>query len=550
MPIRSRWLAAALAAVSLAACSDPRLTVAFDHGVASGDPLADRVILWTRATPSRAEPVTLQWQVARDAAFTQVVASGAVGASADSDWTAKVDAQGLAAGTAYFYRFTHADQASPVGRTRTLPTGSPAQAKLAVVSCANYPAGYFNVYADVAAEPGLDAVLHLGDTIYEYARDQYASADAAALGRLVDPAGELLTLADYRRRHAQYRADPDYQAMLAAVPLIAVWDDHEVANDAWRGGAENHTPATEGDWEARRAAGLQAFVEWMPIRLPDASKPDQIYRRFAFGDLATLHMLDTRHVGRDRPLSFATYAGPGGAFDGAAFLADLADPTRQLLGAEQVGWLQAGLAGSSATWELLGQQILMGRMVVPAPIALQQVSVSDYAALAALAQTDPGALTPQQQAILQAPSIPYNLDAWDGYAAARETVLGTARALDKNLVVLSGDTHNAWANDLDDLDGNPVGVELAGPGVSSPGFEEIFANEEPVAFAAGVTQLIGPLVYADSARRGWLLVTATPDAVTGDWRFVSTVKSRSHTGASGKVLAVHTGAAGRRLVAP
>ena len=544
-------LAAALLAGALAACSKEKATtVTFGHGVASGDPLADRVILWTHVAPSRPEPVSVEWQVATSASFGTVVASGTATASADADYTVKVDASGLAAGTSYWYRFRHGDQVSPVGRTRTLPTGAVSQVKLAVFSCANYPAGYFNVYADAAGEPDLDVAVHLGDTIYEYARGQYASEQASALGRLVDPEGELLTLADYRRRHAQYRSDADLQALSAAVPFIVVWDDHEVANDAWTGGAQNHSPATEGDWAARRAAGMKAFHEWMPTRLADPAHPERIYRSFDFGGLASLHMLDTRHVGREQQVDINAFFDATGAFDAAGFVAAIGAPARQLLGAEQTTWLQGQLGTSSATWQLLGQQILMGRMNVPVPIALQQVTVTEYAALAQKAATDPASLTPAELAILQAPSIPYNLDAWDGYQAARETVLGTARALDKNLVVLSGDTHNAWGNDLDDLNGNPVAVELAGPGVSSPGFEEIFVNDDPELFAAGVTQLIGPLVYADTSRRGWLLVTATPTEVTGDWRYVSTVASRTYTSESGKVLKVLPGAGGRRLVAP
>jgi alkaline phosphatase D len=549
---RSLALACALLATGLTACSaDKETTVLFSHGVASGDPLTDRVILWTRATVSKSDtPVTLQWQVAKDSGFADVVASGSVVASAETDYTAKVDAIGLTAGTSYHYRFTHDAQVSPVGRTKTLPTGAVSQVKLAVFSCANYPAGHFNVYADAANEPGLDLAVHLGDTIYEYGRGGFASADAAALGRLVDPAGETVSLSDYRRRHAQYHSDPDLQALLATVPFVVVWDDHEVANDAWTGGAENHDPATQGDYQARRASAFQAFHEWMPTRLPDPAHPEVIYRSFDFGTLASLHMLDTRHLGRDKQLVITSYFGADGSFDTARFTTDMSNPARQLLGATQTTWLQGKLAASAATWQLLGQQVVMGRMNVPVPIATQQVTVTQYAAIAQKAATNPASLTAAELAILNAPSIPYNLDAWDGYMAARETVLGTARALDKNLVVLSGDTHNAWGNDLDDLAGNKVGVELAGSSVTSPGLEAVFTADDPALFAAGITQLIGPLVYADTSRRGWLLVTATPAQVTGDWRFVSTVASRTYTSTSGKVLKVLPGAAGRRLVAP
>jgi alkaline phosphatase D len=543
-------LACALLATGLTACADKETTVRFSHGVASGDPLTDRVILWTRATPWKSGPVTLQWQVAKDSGFADVVASGSVVASAETDYTAKVDAIGLTAGTSYSYRFTHDSQVSAVGRTKTLPTGAVSQVKLAVFSCANYPAGYFNVYADAAKEPGLDLAVHLGDTIYEYGQGGFASADAAALGRLVDPVGETVSLSDYRRRHAQYHSDPDLQALLATVPFVVVWDDHEVANDAWTGGAENHDPSTQGDYQARRASAMQAFHEWMPTRLPDPAHPEIIYRSFDFGTLASLHMLDTRHIGRDQQLNIASYFGATGAFDTTRFTTDMGNPARQLLGATQTTWLQGKLAASTATWQLLGQQVVMGRMNVPVPIATQQVTVTQYAAIAQKAATDPTSLTAADLAILNAPSIPYNLDAWDGYVVARETVLGTARSLDKNLVVLSGDTHNAWGNDLDDLAGNKVGVELAGSSVSSPGLESVFTADDPALFAAGITQLIGPLVYADTSRRGWLLVTATPTQVTGDWRFVSTVTSRTYTSSSGKVLKVLPGATGRRLVAP
>lgn len=543
----------------------------FVHGVASGDPLQDRVMLWTRITPdaamlealaklereahtdararqqlAEAKNVPVQWEVARDRHFRQVVARGTVQASPERDHTVKVDAGGLRAGTTYWYRFQCLGIVSPVGRTRTLPRGGVEQVKFAVFSCSNYPAGYFNVYGAAAKLTDADAALHLGDYIYEYSKDGYASALAEQLGRVSEPAGELLTLADYRKRYAQYRQDADLQAVHAALPFIAVWDDHEIANDTWREGAENHTPATEGDWAARRAAALQAYHEWMPTRLPDAKRPERIFRSFDFGDLVSLHMLDTRVIARDQQLELTNYVGQSG-FDGARFAADLANPARQLLGAEQTAWLTTQLARSSAQWQVLGQQVLMGRMNVPAPLLLGQTTVSGYAALVAKAQTNPGSLTPQELAILQAPAIPYNLDAWDGYAAARETVLATARSLDKNLVVLAGDTHNAWASDLADLQGRAVGVEFATPSVSSPGFETIFPNEAPLAFAAALQQLIGPLVYADTGRRGFMVITATRSALRAQWTYVDTVTSRQYQVVEGPVLQTLPGAAGRRI---
>jgi alkaline phosphatase D len=527
-------------------------TVSYAHGVASGDPLSDRVILWTRLTTAETSAVTVAWEVATSAAFTTLVASGTTTTDASRDWTVKVDATGLQPGTRYWYRFKVVTQTSPVGRARTLPVGAVSQVRLAVFSCAHYGAGYFNVYAAAAQRDDLDAALHLGDYLYEYGRDGYANEQAAALGRLALPATELLTLADYRQRHAQVRADADLQALHAAVPMIAVWDDHEIANDTWRDGAENHTTGTEGAFADRRAAAVQAWHEWLPVRT--GADRLSIYRSFAFGDLVALHMLDTRVLARDQQLDYANFLTATG-LNAAAFTSAMSDPARQVLGTAQSSWLQTQMSSSTATWQVLGQQVLMGRMNIPAPILLDAlvpgsgVSVSAYAAIVNKARTAPATLTAPEQAILAQPSVPYNLDAWDGYPVARETLLGTARALNKNLVVLAGDTHNAWASDLQDASGNAVGVEFATSSVTSPGFETVLPNENPAALAAGLTELIGPLVYADTSRRGYLVVTATPAECRADWVYVSTVTSRTYTTVSDKALRVLPGVGNRKIVA-
>lgn len=519
----------------------------FRHGVASGDPLSDRVIIWTRVTPDRPGTVPVMWEVALDDRFSRIIRRGRVLTGEDIDYTVKADVLGLPAAARLFYRFRVGNELSPVGRTRTLAAGSLNQVKLAVFSCSNYPAGYFNVYAAAAKMGDIDVAVHLGDYIYEYGRTGYASGDAAAMGRLSEPADEILSLADYRVRHAQYRTDPDLQSLHAAMPMIAVWDDHEISNDTWREGAENHTEGVEGAFADRRAAAIRAYHEWMPTRVSDPSQPDRIYRSFRFGNLLSLHMLDTRLIGRDEQLDYTNYFGATG-FDAARFAADMADPNRTLLGAEQQDWLGLQLAQSDTTWDVLGQQVLMGRMNIPAPLVLGQISFSDYTALVVKAQTAPATLTPQEQAVLAQPAIPYNLDAWDGYAAAREAVLGTARALDRNLVVLAGDTHNAWASDLADFAGRQVGVEFATSSVSSPGFEEYFPNENPLAVAAGLTQIIGPLQYADTARRGFMVVTATHEACRAEWRYVNTVKSRAYVLQNGPALKVLPGAGNRKLI--
>jgi alkaline phosphatase D len=500
-------------------------TVSFDHGVASGDPLADRVILWTRATPSQPGRVDLQWELAGDASFNEIVARGATYTDPDVDYTAKVDVGGLRPGTAYFYRFRFRNTNSVVGRTRTLPEGSIAQASFAVFSCSNYPAGFFHAYRE-AAQRDFDAVLHLGDYIYEYG----PGGDAEALGRLPEPPREILSLSDYRTRYAQYRSDADCHAVHAAHPFIAVWDDHEIANDAWREGAENHDPATEGPYAQRRRDAVQAYFEWMPIRPP--STPQEIYRDFRFGDLVDLFMLDTRHIGRDLQLDFADFT-TGEIVDAEAVRAAAADPARTLLGEEQKDWLIDRLINAQSTWQVLGQQVIMGRAEAPAPI-VRAIRAGDttngiQVLLAAVAakQKDPADRTPEEEALL-AQAVPYNLDAWDGYAAEREEIFEQARQLQRRLVVLSGDTHNSWANQLRNASGDVVGVEYAGTSVTSPGFEQYvgLVNDGAAAFFENALYvLIDDLRYLNARSRGYMAVTFTPTAANAEWIHLDTVKT-------------------------
>lgn len=520
----------------------------FHHGVASGDPLGDRVILWTRVTPERPGPQTVVWEVAADADFRRIRRAGVVVTGPAQDYTVKVDATGLAPDSVYFYRFRHAARYSRTGRTRTLPVGSTGQVKLLVFSCANYPAGYFHAYREAARLDGIHAAVHLGDYLYEYQRGGYASEDAAALEREVEPAHELLTLDDYRLRHAQYRTDPDLQALHAAVPFICVWDDHELCNDAWREGADNHELETEGDFFARRAAAVQAWHEWIPVRAPDPSNRLKIARSFDFGDLVSLHMLDTRHIARDKQLNYWDYLSAEGELDEARFSRDLNDPTRQLIGEAQTAWLGQALSRSSARWQVLGQQVLMARMDVPAPVALDQLGVSEYLALRDKAAIMPTALNSDERKWLTHALLPNNLDAWDGYPAARETVLALARDLDKNLVVLAGDTHNAWASNLADANGIPVGVEFATASVSSPGLEHYRPGEHPDALANGLVHLIDRLEFAETAHRGFMVITATRDQCLAEWHFVSTVKSPDYRNIAGPKLRVLPGAANRVLL--
>lgn len=523
--------------------------IRFDYGVASGDPLSDRVVLWThvRRTYSN-RPVLMHWEVALDARFRRVVSSGWVKADVDTGNTAKVDATGLKPGQTYYYRFRTLLAVSPVGVTRTLPASGVSSVKLAVFSCSNYPAGYFHAFGE-AVRAGAEYALHLGDYIYEYAADGYASADAAALGRTSQPANEILTLDDYRQRYAQYRSDPDLKQLHAKLPMIAVWDDHEIANDAYVTGAENHTEGAEGTFTDRVSAALKAYHEWMPIRTPDMSDLRKIYRSFDFGGLLSLHMLETRLLGREKPVELLDLVNPATA--GAA-VATLASPARQMLGAEQQAWLTQRMQASTATWQVLGQQVLMGRMAFPVSIlqalnpanispeaqAAAQQAITDYLTAKATAAVDPSLLTPTQQALLNPainPLLGYNLDAWDGYPAAREILLGTAAALGKRVVVLAGDTHNAWHNHLTLLNGAKVGEEFATPGVSSPGLEEYLVTIPPAQTAAIFQGVIDTLKFCDTSRRGYLMMEFTPQAATGTWYLLDTVKSTTYA-----VSAAHT----------
>ena len=550
--IRAASLTAAVAGgLSLSACGGGDAEPEFLYGVASGDPLTDRVILWTHAQfPGADAPVDLRYEVATDAGFSRVVSQGTVRASADTGHTAKVDATGLSAGTAYFYRFVHGNTRSAVGQTRTLPEQA-SSVSMAVMSCSNYPAGFFNVYSEVARSDA-EYVLHLGDYIYEYAADGYASGNAATLGRTSSPANEVVTLSDYRRRHAQYKSDPDSKNLHARRPFICVWDDHDITNDTYRDGAENHNPATEGPWEARKAAAVQAYHEWMPIRT--GSDRGKIYRSFHFGGLVSLHMLDTRLVGRDQQIDIAALAGLLGTDAQNAALAAFSSPNRQLLGTEQLQWLQGQLAASPATWQVLGQQVLMARMEFPATVlaSINSTETSPEAQATALqavtdyltAKATPAELrTPAQQALMDParnPRLGYNLDAWDGYVVARETVLGTAAQLGKRLVVLAGDTHNAWHSDLTlmglanpALAGVKVGEEFATSSVCSPGLEEYLVTLTPAQIKSVFEGVVDDLHWMDPSRRGYLKMTFTATEALGEWFFVDTITSRSYTASLG-----------------
>ena len=508
--------------------------VSFRHGVASGDPLSDRVIIWTRATPAalQAKDFPVAWTVADAPDFKRVVASGRLQASAARDFTIKVDVVGLKPGKDYWFRFTTGGVQSPVGRARTSPVGPVKDVALAVVSCSLYPAGYFNAYDAIAKLERLDAVVHLGDYIYEYGAgpNDYGTAGAVKMGRLLEPKHEIVSLADYRLRHATYKSDPQLQAAHARAPWICVWDDHETANDSWIGGAENHSPDTEGDWNTRKANALRAYYEWMPLREPAAGGlAEAINRSFRFGDVAELVMVETRLLARSKQLDYSEM--PTRQLDGksvpdlAAFMAERADPSRQLLGDKQEQWLAQTLQASVANgcaWQILGNQVVMAQ--VKGPDLKAALPPAEWAAMLA---DLPEAFRPriEQMAALFAQGVPFNLDAWDGYPAARERLYAMVRAAKAQTIVLAGDSHAFWVNELHDAAGDRVAVEFGTTAVTSPGWGDFLPRQD---MGRIISDQNAEVVYSHQSAKGFTLLTLTPDETRAELIAVSTITGTAY----------------------
>lgn len=494
---------------------------AFNHGVASGDPTQTSVVLWTRVTPEQPGPVPVRWSVARDPEFKSVLRRGVFDTGPERDYTVKVDIEGLSAGQVYYYWFSVGRTASPSGRTRTLPANGTADYRMAVVSCANWPFGYFNAYSEIAKRKDLDAVIHLGDYIYEYGVTGYGGTVGKELGRNHEPSTEAVNLADYRTRHAQYKSDPDLQAAHAVAPWFCTWDDHESANNSYRTGAENHQADTEGSWTDRKAAAVQAYLEWMPVRDPVAGRSrEAIWRKFDIGDLATLFLLESRLVGRGEDLTFDEIflaPEPQKRVVAERLRAKINDPNRTMLGPEQEAWLAEGLKASvkgGKKWQVLGNQVTMAKVKMPdlrkglPPEKYARVSDSSkrYYSMAQM-------------------GFEWNLDSWCGFPAARERLYASAREANARLVTLAGDTHTAWANELHDAGGARRGVEFGCTSVTSPGagdgmpFDELNwmmpeANDE--------------VLYYDAFAKGFTVLTLKADQVEADFVKVSTVRTREY----------------------
>jgi len=468
-----------LAGVARAQATDGRRV--FLHGVASGDPLADRVVLWTRVTPvsaTAASPVNVRWRIADDERFARVVARGTAVATPERDFTVKVDAAGLRPGATYYFGFDAGGEESRVGRTRTLPARGVSRLRLALVSCADFEKGYFNAYRNIAARPDLDAVLFLGDYIYETATNTPGVERVA--GRVPAPAHECVSLEDYRLRYASHHTDPDLLALHLTHPCIAVWDDHESANDSWREGAQRHD-AAQGAWAARKAAARRAFDEWMPIR-----ESPRMYRRFGFGGLVDVMMLDGRSY-RDRQVLASDYVA-------------LTSPRRSMLGAEQEAWLYEALRQSARAgtgWRLIGQQVIF------APFVPQVGSAQE-------------------------------VDNWEGYPATRSRFfdcLEHDRIAD--VAVLTGDIHSSWALDLprsplsgyDEATGHgSLAVEIITPAVTSaPFFSRAGARDRAATFHSASPHM----KYMDGERHGYVTLDITAARLQAEWYHVRTLTERT-----------------------
>ena len=488
----------------------------FTHSVASGEPCQDSVLLWTRYVPTSGDSARVSVEISETADFARTVGGATMVTGAFRDWTVKLTVAGLQPGRAYFYRFTADGTVSPVGRTRTLPAGRVREFRMAVFSCSNLPFGYFNAYAHAAQRGDLHMAVHLGDYFYEYKRGVYPSLKEAIEARVLEPSGETIQLADYRLRYACYRADPDLQALHAALPMIASPDDHEAANDTWEGGAENHD-AGEGDWTLRKLAARQAWREWMPVS-------DEPWGAYEIGDLGTYFRTETRQLARSQAPSLDKVFKAGGdpmkalvAFrDG-----EWQDPARTMMGTEQEHWLAQGLRRSVRArkkWQVVGVGAVIGKVVAPAAVTNWIPPTSpDYVAARLKA------------AVLAAKAgLPGNMDDWGGYPAARSRLLRDARAAGADLVMLAGDSHNGWAFELSE-GGRRSGVEFGGHSVTSPGYESYFTGTAPADVARALVATNPELKWTDTSGRGYMTVTLMPEAATGEWLFLDTIAGRSPT---------------------
>lgn len=494
----------------------------FLHGVASGDPTSTSVIIWTRLTTDR--PTSVYWEISLNQGFTEVIKRGARSAIPDSDYTVKIDVEGLVSNQTYYYRFSAGSYSSDIGITKTLPVGKLEQLTLAVVSCSNYPFGYFNVYEHIARDNTVDFVLHLGDYLYEYGQDGWGGATGVLLNRRHQPAGETITLADYRIRHAQYKSDPASRLMHAAHPLIPIWDDHESANNPYQYGAQNHQQE-EGDWQRRKTASIQAYFEWMPIREPaKGADKAHLWRHFQFGDLASLITLETRHTARSKQLSYGKNNGGVNNMETRSRFIEqhINDPSRTLLHPEMTEFLSARLSDSVNTgqpWRIIGNQIPMARIAMP-----------DFRNAINICDPQYSDKTKRRLATNQLRGqwhLPLSLDTWSGYGAAREAFYHHCKDVGAcDLLVFTGDSHCFWLNELSNQDKKPMGIEIGTTSVTSPGSFEYFGTQMSK-FESLLAAQNPEVLWASCQHRGYVKACLTDQQANIDYIAMNTITSQS-----------------------
>ena len=481
--------------------------VSFNHGVASGDPTHSNIIIWTKITKNTNLKIDVNWQISNKKDFSNVISNGKTKSHSYNNFTVKIDAKIPLKYNAesLYYRFFVNNNFSPVGTTKTLPISNPDKFNLAFCSCSNYPAGFFNAYREMALDDDIDLVLHLCDYLYEYGADGYATEDAKKLNRVVDPISEIVSLDDYRRRHALYKSDKDLQLLHSQKPMIPVWDDHEFANDSWKNGAENHS-YDEGYFATRKANALKAYYEWMPIR--ESNSKLKIWRKFEIGTLFQLFMLDTRSIYRDKQLNLDNYF-KNNTFNKKQYIKDL-QKKRNLVGTEQFKWLDKNI-NKNFKWSVIGQQILLSPTVLPKIFSeLDKNSFPKYL---------------HKYLKIGGMNIPYNTDSWDGYPKERDKLLKILSKAQSS-IVLTGDTHNSWISNLF-TNNNFIGVEIAAPSISSPNSVDIFKS---------ITKDIDKdfikhnknLKWTNGTGKGFVKLAIDTNQIEAKFMYVSSIKSKQY----------------------
>lgn len=449
----------------------------FFHGVASGDPLPGQVMIWTRVTPytGNTTEVKVNWQIATDTAFQNIVNFGSITTTDSADFTLKVDVCGLQPNTYYYFVFKALGKNSVIGRTKTAPLGNNTSARYAVASCSNYEHGFFNAYESMANRNDLDAVIHLGDYYYEYESGGFSSDVVTDdLGRTVLPANEAINLNDYRARHSHYKLDNQLQLVHQMYPFITTWDDHETANDSYKDGADNHDSATEGPWLNRKISSFQAYEEWMPIR-NDTVDNSKIWRKLRYGNLLDLIIIDSRLWGRDEQ-----------------DMGETNNPNHKLLGDDQFAWLETQLADTTTQWKIICNQMML------APLEILGLAV--------------------------------NADQWDGYNKERERLINYLAANNiKNTIVLTGDIHTSWINNVAGASGN-VATEFVVTSVTSPGLDVIetalgqlpqwLLNSLGGSIPAVIKFMNNHMEYVNIEDHGYMVLTVDEVKAQGDYIFV------------------------------